>query len=42
VIVEKNPGVERQPELQNDAGEEVDEHLAILVVANDGSPLIAA
>jgi hypothetical protein len=30
-----NPGVERETELENDAAEELNEHLAILVVAND-------
>jgi hypothetical protein len=39
---EQNPGVELEAELESDAGEDLDEHLAILVVANDGSPLIAA
>jgi hypothetical protein len=42
VIVQKDPGVERETELENDAREDLNEHLAILVVANDGSPLIAA
>jgi hypothetical protein len=41
VVVEKNPVVELEAELENDLAEELDKLLAIAIVANDGPSLVA-
>jgi hypothetical protein len=41
MVCEQNPGVKLEAELENDAAENLNEHLAILIVANDGPPLVA-